>query len=88
MSGRLLWNWFDDRISDVGSLGLPDIIEKGRHSVDFVLSKRFDAASLRVAFTNLTDQDYTYTQGRDANAPVQRIYNLGRAVSFGVTYHP
>ena len=87
-SGRLLWNWFDDRISDVGSLGLPDIIEKGRHSVDFVLSKRFAAASLKVAFTNLTDQDYTYTQGGDANAPVQRIYNLGRAVSFGVTYHP
>ena len=28
-SGRLLFNYFDDRISDVGSLGLPDIIETG-----------------------------------------------------------
>ena len=85
-SARLLWNWFDDRISDVGSLGLPDIIEKARHSVDLVISKRFDQASLRVAFTNLSDQDYEYTQGTDG--PTQRIYNLGRAVSFGVTYHP
>ena len=85
-SARFLWNWFDDRISDVGSLGLPDIIEKARHSVDLVISKRFEMASLKVAFTNLTDQDYEYTQG--TTGPTQRIYNLGRAVSFGVTYHP
>ena len=85
-SGRLLFNYFDDRISDVGSLGLPDIIEKGRHSVDFVLSKRFEGASLKVAFTNLTDQPFEFTQGGDG--PTQRIFNLGRSMSFGVTYHP
>ena len=85
-SGRLLFNYFDDRISDVGSLGLPDIIEKGRHSLDFVLAKRFERASLRVAFTNLTDQPFEYTQGGDG--PPQRIFNLGRSMSFGVTYHP
>ena len=85
-SGRLLWNYFDDRISDVGSLGLPDIVEKARNSLDFVLSKRWSQASLKLAFTNLTDQDYEYTQGADG--PTQRIYNLGRSVSFGLTYHP
>ena len=85
-SGRLLFNYFDDRISDVGSLGLPDIIEKGRHSVDFVLAKRFDRASLRVAFTNLTDQPFEFTQGGDG--PTQRVFHLGRSMSFGVTYHP
>ena len=85
-SGRLLFNYFDDRISDVGSLGLPDIIEKARHSLDFVFSKRFARASLRVAFTNLTDQAYEFTQG--GAGPTQRIFNLGRSMSFGVTYHP
>ena len=85
-SGRLLFNYFDDRISDVGSLGLPDIIEKGRRSLDFVLAKRFDRASLRLAFTNLTDQPFEFTQGGDG--PTQRIFNLGRSMSFGVTYHP
>ena len=85
-SGRLLLNYFDDRISDVGSLGLPDIIEKGRYSLDLILGKRFERASLRVAFTNLTNQDYVYTQGADG--PTQRIYNLGRSMAFGVTYHP
>ena len=85
-SSRLLLNYFDDRISDVGSLGLPDIIEKGRYTLDLILGKRFERASLRVAFTNLTDQDYVYTQGADG--PTQRIYNLGRSMAFGVTYHP
>ena len=85
-SGRLLWNYFDDRISDVGSLGLPDIIEKGRQSLDFVFSKRWDPASLKVALSNLTDQDYAYTQGADG--PTQRIYNLGRSISFGITWRP
>ena len=85
-SGRLLWNYFDDRISDVGSLGLPDIIEKGRQSLDLVLSRRWDQASLKVALSNLTDQDYVYTQGTDG--PTQRVYNLGRSISFGITYRP
>ena len=85
-SGRLLWNYFDDRISDVGSLGLPDIIEKGRQSLDLVFSRRWDQASLKVALSNLTDQDYVYTQGADG--PTQRIYNLGRAISFGITWRP
>ena len=43
--------------------GLPDIIEKARHSVDFIFAKRFDRASLRIALTNLTDQAYEFTQG-------------------------
>lgn len=85
-SGRLLWNYFGDRISDVGSLGLPDIVEKGRRSLDFVFSKRWDPASLKVALSNLTDQDYVYTQGADG--PIQRSYNLGRSISFGVTWRP
>ena len=85
-SGRLLFNYFDDRISDVGSLGLPDIIEKARHSLDLVFAKRFERASLRMAFTNLTDQPYEFTQG--GAGPTQRIFNLGRSMSFGVTYHP
>ncbi len=85
-SGRLLWNYFDDRISDVGSLGLPDIVEKGRQSLDLVFSTRWDQASLKVALSNLTDQDYVYTQGADG--PTQRTYNLGRSISFGITWRP
>ena len=83
-AARLLWNYFGDRISDVGSLGLPDIIEEGRSSVDVVLSQRWDAFSLKVAFENLLDDPFLFSQaGRE-----QRVFKLGRAVSFGIDLHP
>ena len=53
-STRMLWNYFGDRIIDVGSLGLPDIIQEGRSQLDVVVSKRWDTISLKVAFENLT----------------------------------
>ena len=87
-SGRLLVNWFDDRINDVGSLGLPDIIEKARGTVDFVFSKRFNPVSLKFGIANLTDATYQFTQGTSSNAPTQRIFRLGRVVTFGLTFHP
>ena len=83
-AARLLWNYFGDRISDVGSLGLPDIIEEGRSAVDVVLSQRWDAFSLRVAFENLLDAPFLFTQAGQE----QRLFKLGRAVSFGIDLHP
>ena len=83
-SARLLWNFFDDRISDVGSLGLPDIIEDARSTLDLVFSKRWDPASIKVSLGNLTDAEYRFSQsGLD-----QRVYKLGRSLTFGLTYHP
>lgn len=83
-AARLLWSYFGDRISDVGSLGLPDIIEEGRNSVDVIVSRRWDAFGLKVAFENLLDDPYLFTQsGRE-----QRVFKLGRGVSFSVTLHP
>lgn len=84
-SGRLLYNYFGNRISDVGSLGLPDIVEKGRHSLDAVVSKAFGGrASLKVALGNLLDADFEFTQADQ----VQRLYRLGRSfsVSFGYSF--
>lgn len=83
-TARLLWNFFDDRISDVGSLGLPDIIEEARNSLDLVISKRFDQVSFKLGVSNLTDEDFVFSQGgRD-----QRVFSLGRTVAFGMSVHP
>ena len=83
-AARLLWNYFGDRISDVGSLGLPDIIEEGRSAVDVILSQQWDAFGLRVAFENLLDDPFLFSQaGRE-----QRVFKLGRAVSFSIDLHP
>ena len=82
-TARLLYNFFGSRISDVGSLGLPDILEEGRGSLDFVLSSRFRALSIRFSADNLTDEAFEFTQGGE----LQRRFELGRtfAINFGLT---
>lgn len=79
---RLLYNFFDDRISDVGAFGAPDVVEEGRGTLDLVLLQRFGPLSLRLAIDNLTDAEYLYTQG----GLDQRTYKLGRGVRFGFGY--
>jgi outer membrane receptor protein involved in Fe transport len=82
-SARLLYNFFGERITDVGALGLPDIIDTGRGALDFALTTRlFDQLSLRFAVDNLTDQDYESTQGNR----LQRLYNVGRTFTFNFGY--
>ena len=81
-SFRVLYNFFGDRIVDVGSLGMPDIYESGRGVLDAVLQKRFAAWSLRAAFDNILDSQHEFTQG----GRVQRVFSLGRSFSLSVSY--
>jgi hypothetical protein len=76
ISGRLLYNFFGKRISDVGSLGLPDIVEDSRGSLDFVLSARLRQLNVRFSAENLTDEEYDFTQA----GQIQRRYELGRTI--------
>ena len=81
-SFRVLYNYFDDRIVDVGSLGLPDIYEEGRGILDAVFTKRFASWSLRAAFDNLLDSQHRFTQGGE----LQRVFSLGRSFSLSMSY--
>lgn len=81
---RVLWNYFGDRILDVGSLGLPDIIQEGRNQIDLILSQRWTDWSVKVALDNLANDDYLFTQG----GLDQRVFSLGRSISLGFSYHP
>lgn len=78
LTARLLWNYVDDRIVDVGSLGLPDIFEKGRSTLDLVAHYRFPKFSVRFAADNLGDEPIEYTQGGQP----QRSFKYGRTFSF------
>ena len=79
-SGRLLYNFFGDRISDVGANQAPDIVEQGRGSLDMVLSQRLGRLGARFTIENLFDSEYLFTQGdRD-----QRVFTLGR--TFGLSF--
>jgi outer membrane receptor protein involved in Fe transport len=73
---RVLVNYFDDRIADVGSLGLPDIIEEGRPTLDLALTHRFGPLGIRFAADNLTNEPVKYTQGGQP----QRRYTIGRTL--------
>ena len=82
LTARGLFNYFDDRIADVGSLGLPDILEKGRATVDMAAQYRMRRFSFRFSADNLTDEPIQYTQG----GQVQRRYTLGRTFALQVGY--
>jgi TonB-dependent receptor len=79
---RVLLNYFDDRIAEVGALGLPDTIEEGRATLDVVLSQRFGSFTVRLVGENLTDAENRFTI--DGNQ--YRLFSLGRSISLGVSY--
>ena len=79
-TARLLYNFVGDRISDVGSLGLPDIVEDQRGSLDVVVSSRWRALNLRFSGENLTDESFDFTQGGE----LQRRFELGRTFAVSV----
>jgi hypothetical protein len=85
-STRLLFNYFGDRISDVGANDAPDIIEEGRGSLDLVFAQRIRGLGIRLTFENLTDSEYEFTQTL-ATRETQRLFKLGRTVALSFGYN-
>ncbi|NQW03341.1 MAG: TonB-dependent receptor [Acidobacteria bacterium] len=84
LTARLLFNSFSDRISDLGSFGLPDIFEEGRRTLDLAVSGTISKLRIRLSVDNLTDTDVRFLQGANN---VHRLFKLGRtfAVQFGAS---
>jgi outer membrane receptor protein involved in Fe transport len=83
ISARVLYNFSDERISDVGSLGLPDIYQSAHGTLDMMISVRAsERLNVRLSMDNLTDQAYESTQGDQ----LQRSYKLGRTFTFGLGF--
>jgi hypothetical protein len=82
-SGRLLFNYFGDRIADVGANTAPDVIEQGRGSIDVVLAQRIRGLNVRLTLENLTDGEFLFTQGTED----QRSYRLGRTIALSFGYN-
>jgi TonB-dependent receptor len=85
-STRVLFNYFGDRVADVGANEAPDIIEQGRGRLDLVFSHRVRGLNVRLNIENLTDSDYLFTQTLTTEA-TQRLYKLGRTVSLSFGYN-
>lgn len=83
---RLLYNFFGDRISDVGANGAPDILEQGRGALDLVFAQRIRGFGVRLTLENLTDEDYEFTQTLTTRE-TQRLYRTGRVVALSFGYN-
>lgn len=81
-AARALYNYFGDRISDVGSNEAPDVVEKGRGALDLVISRQVRKANVRLTFENLTDEEFRFTQG----PATQRLFKPGRVTSLSVSF--
>ena len=77
-TSRVLYNFFGDRISDVGSNAAPDVVEQGRGLLDLVFAQRVGRVNFRLNLENLTDAQYLFTQGTED----QRVFKLGRMITF------
>jgi TonB-dependent receptor len=83
---RALFNYFGDRISDVGANQAPDIVEEGRGSFDLVFGQRLRGLNVRLTLENLTDSDYLFTQTLAAPS-TQRLFKLGRTAALSLSYN-
>ena len=83
----MLFNYFGDRISDVGANEAPDIIEEGpRLRSTWCSRSGFAGSGIRLTLENLTDSDYLFTQTL-TTAETQRLYKLGRTVALSFGYN-
>ena len=82
-SSRVLYNFFGDRISDVGANEAPDIVEQGRGTLDLAFAQRIRGFGLRLTFENLTNSEYLFAQGNED----QRIFKLGRTIAFSLGFN-
>lgn len=79
----LLFNHTGERISDVGTQGLPDIVEQPFNQLDFVYSQEFGAGwQVKLKLQNLLDDDVEFLQSTETF----RSYQKGRAASVSVQY--
>jgi hypothetical protein len=85
-SARMLFNYFGDRISDVGANEAPDIVENGRGALDVVFAQRIRGASVRLNLENLNNPDYRFTQTLNTDE-TQRLFKLGRTISLSVGFN-
>ena len=86
LSLQLFVNYTGERISNVGSSGLPDIIESARTTVDLTWAQDLNflvpGLGFKLAASNLTDAEVRFTQG---GLP-QRTYSEGRRYGLQLKY--
>ena len=84
-TARYYLNYFSSRITDVGAFGLPDVVQDGLATMDFVYEftlKGDDRWKLRFAAENLNNARWYLTQGGSTFL----AYREGRTISIGTSF--
>jgi outer membrane receptor protein involved in Fe transport len=84
---RLLYNYTGEKITDVGALGLPDIYQNARNTVDVVwlqdLGRWTPRLRMKVSAENLLDEERVQTIG----GFVHNAYTSGRELGLSLSYN-
>ena len=84
-TARYYFNYFSSRITDVGAFGLPDVVQDGRGTMDFVyefMIKPEGRWKLRVAAENINNARWFLTQGGETFLG----YREGRTLTVGTSF--
>jgi hypothetical protein len=83
---RLLFNHVGEKVAAGGALGLPDVLEESRSTLDLVWSQSLgglaDGLVLKLSGSNLTEEESLWTQG----GGIFRRYEPGREIGASVSY--
>ena len=85
-TSSLLYNVSGERLHALGVLAVPDIYEKPRHSLDFMLSRQLSGARLKLSLENILNDDHLFEQKQpiDGKAMVTHRSKRGRSVAIAV----
>ena len=79
------YNYFDDRLQSIASIGAPDVFERGRAQLDLSLSKKINNFKVSLRARNLLNPAYEAFSTFDREYIFQS-YERGREFSLGISY--
>ncbi len=84
----LIYNYFSDKIYTNGTLGFKDVMEKGRSTLDFVFSYKFNSKlGINIKSANLLNPSFTLV--RESSVTNEKIilsqYKKGMNISLGIS---
>jgi len=79
-------NYFGDRLEQIGREGTPDIYERSRTSLDFVMSKRFGRIGFGLSAKNLLNPIYQSSSTYKGQEFIYSRFRRGRDFSLSVSY--
>ena len=80
------YNYFSDRLASIGSIGAPDIFERGRATLDMSVSKQISNFKFTVRARNLVNPAFETYSTFNGQEYIFQTYERGRQFSLGISY--